>query len=456
MGPLCLNCIEFFISNAMETLKKTGLLVACLLSSCLLWAQWTKLPQFTQETLRDIDFIGWDTGVTVGENGSVYKTTDAGLSWEFICPENGLTYTSVDVVSPLDFYVSGYKTFSDGSGITELFATRDGGQTWEVINSYGEVGERSQVRCERDNIWFLSGWKGLQKSSDKGKSWELVSKGGGTIVLTDLKTDPANPESLFVFGTVGGFATYSTMFKHSLNGTPWELPSTFDFDNVSAYTAFDLQNDSIILFRNFYNRFMPNDTSNILSILYDFVRDDLLPGQNTGDTVWHFKIKTVNDKIPHYVNGCHFFSLTGLGYSIENAGGINRTTDGGKSWDPVYRGLEPLNAICMVSDSAGFVVGEKGTVVKYSPKPVSAFNFPINDLDVKIFPSPATDRINICITDPGVPATVVVFDGSGREMLTRKISGSEAQIDISRWPVGIYFIWVRQEKNITVKKFVRE
>jgi photosystem II stability/assembly factor-like uncharacterized protein len=440
----------------MKTLKKTGILVACLLSSCMLAAQWTKLPSFTQENLRDVDFIDPATGVTVGEKGSVYKTNDGGRSWEFISPEKDFNYTSVELISPLDFYVSGFKNLTDGSGITQLFSTNDGGQTWQVINSYGEVGEPSQVRCERDNIWFLSGWRGLQKSTDKGKSWELVYKGGGTMVLTDLKTDLSNPESIFVFGTVGGFATYSTMFRHSLNGTPWELPSTFDFDNVSAYTAFDFQNDSIILFRNFYNRFMPNDTSNILSILYDFDRDDLLPGQNTGDTVWHFKIKTVNDRIPHYVNDCHFFSLTGLGYSIENAGGINRTNDGGKSWELAYSGAEPLNAICMMPDSSGFVVGDKGIIVKLDTHPTRIVDLPDNDLNVKIFPSPATDRINIEIVDPAKPAILVILDASGRAMMNREIHGTQTQIDISGWPRGIYYVSVRQEKKTTTKKVVRE
>jgi hypothetical protein len=440
----------------MGTWKKPGMLAAFLLSTCLLSAQWTKLPSFTQENLRDVDFINRDTGVAVGENGSVYKTTNGGLSWELICPEKGLIYTSVDLVSPLDFFVSGYQTFTDGSGMTELFATHDGGLTWQVINSYGVVGERSQVRCERDNIWFLGDWKGLQKSTDQGRTWELAFKGGGTTVLTDLKTDPAKPESIFVFGTVGGFATYSTMFRHSLDKSPWELPNSFDFDNASAYTAFDFQNDSIILFRNFYNRFMPNDTSNILSVLYDFVRDDLLPGQNTGDTVWHFKIKTVNDRIPHYVNDCHFFSLTGLAYSIENAGGINRTTDGGKNWTPVYGGSDPLNAICMVSDSTGFVVGDKGTVVKLGSNPAGVKNIPYNDLNVKIFPSPANDYINIETTVPAIQAMLIVLDGSGREMLTRQISGSPVRIDISGWPAGVYLVQVRQEKKITVLKFVRE
>ncbi len=440
----------------MKTCKKAGIILAFLLSTCLLPAQWAKLPSFTQETLLDVDFIDSDTGVAVGENGSVYLTTNGGVSWELICPEKGVTYTSVDMQSPLEFYVSGFKTFEDNSGVTELFATSDGGQRWRIINSYGEVGERSQVRCEKDRIWFLSGWKGLQKSTDKGRTWELVSKGGGTTILTNLITDPANPESIFVFGTIGGFATYSTMFKHSLNGSPWELPNTFDFDNVSAYSAFNLRNDSIILFRNFYNRFMPNDTSNFLSILYDFVRDDLLPGQNTGDTVWHFKIKTVNDRIPHYVNDCHFFSLTGLGFSIENVGGINRTNDGGKSWEKVYSGTDPLNSICMVSDSSGYVVGDKGTVVKFSSKPVSVTELPINDPDIKIFPSPATDHIKIEISHQTVPATLVITDGSGRVMITRQIPGSEAQINISNWPAGVYIVSVKQGKNISVKKIVRE
>ena len=201
---------------------------------------------------------------------------------------------------------------------------------------------------------------------------------------------------------------------------------------------------------------MPDDTSNILSILYDFVRDDLLPGQNTGDTVWHFKIKTVNDQIPHYVNDCHFYSLTGLGFSIENVGGINRTTDGGKSWDPVYSGREPLNAICMMPDSSGFVAGEKGTLVKLNIHPTTVDNLPNNDFDVMIYPSPATDHIRIEITDPTLPATLVILDGSGREMLTRQIHGSQAQIDISRLPAGVYFVSVRQDNKIIVKTIVRE
>jgi hypothetical protein len=110
----------------------------------------------------------------------------------------------------------------------------------------------------------------------------------------------------------------------------------------------------------------------------------------------------------------------------------------------------------MVSDSAGYVVGEKGAVVKLGPNPSPVVIFPYYDLNVKIFPSPATDRIIVGITDLAKPATLIVLDGSGREMLIRQITSREVQIDSSSWPSGIYFVSVRQEKKITVKKVVKE
>jgi len=437
-------------------MKKYCLLFICLLSANLLPAQWIQLPPITANNLTDIDFSGPITGVAVGENGSVFKTVDGGLNWEFISPEKDITYTSVDLTSPADYFVSGFKTFPDGSGITKLFFTDDAGKTWRTINSYGEVGEPSQVRCNERTIYFLSAWKGLQRSLDGGREWELVFKGGGTTVLSNLITDRFNPESTFVFGNVGGFATYSSIFRHSADGSPWDLPDPFDFDNVAAYTAFDVINDTLLLFRNFYNRFMPNDTSNILSAVYDFKRDDIIPGGNTGDTSWHFKIKTVNDRIPHYVNDCHFFTVTGLGFSVENVGGINRTEDGGVTWNQVYSGRDTLNAICMVSDTLGYVVGSNGTLVKMGSTGATVPGYPDNGLMVNIYPSPATDRIIVETSNPGTPTSLVVTNTSGRIMMTMQINRSSTQVDIGTWPKGIYFFSVQQKGKSVIKKIIRE
>jgi hypothetical protein len=51
---------------------------------------------------------------------------------------------------------------------------------------------------------------------------------------------------------------------------------------------------------------------------------------------------------------------------------------------------------------------------------------------------------------------LVILDASGRAMINRQIYGSQAQIDISGWPRGIYYVSVRQEKKTTTKKVVRE
>jgi hypothetical protein len=237
---------------------------------------------------------------------------------------------------------------------------------------------------------------------------------------------------------------------------PWDLPNSFDFDNVAAYTAFNCISDTVILFRNHFKSFMPNDTSNVLSLLTGFVRDDIIPGAGTGDTCWHFKIQTVNDRVPHYVNDCHFFSVTGLGFSVENFGGINRTTDGGRTWSTVYSGKEPLTAICMVSDTTGYVVGEKGTVVKLAVKPSGVINNTDNGLVVKVFPSPANDKIEIEINSTANTATLNVVDGTGRQMLIRQIYGSKSVVDISSWPSGFYLVSVTADEKTAVKKIIRE
>jgi photosystem II stability/assembly factor-like uncharacterized protein len=440
----------------MKTMKTLCLLAICLMAGNSLSAQWTRIEPFTGNTLLDVAFSGSLTGVAVGENGSVYRTADGGDIWELISPEKDITFTSVAVTSETSYYVSGFKTFDDGSGITKLFATTDGGLSWEVINSYDVVGEPCQVRCENGNIWFLAAWKGLQKSTDSGLTWQMVFRGGGNTVLTDLETDPANPASVFVFGTIGGFATYSTQFRHSAGNAKWETPDPFDFDNTSAYTAFTVINDTVLIFRNFYDRFMPDDTSNVLSVLYDFTRDDILPGGATGDTCWHFKVKTVNSDIPHYVNDCHFFSLGGLGYTVENAGGINRTLNGGTDWINEYRGIEPLNALFMVSDSVGFAVGGKGTILKRGTGSSGIENNTDKGLTVKVFPSPADNEIVIETGLSAKPATVVITDGSGRMVATFLMTGSTSRVDVSTWSNGIYFVTVNQSGKTAVKRVVRE
>jgi photosystem II stability/assembly factor-like uncharacterized protein len=418
-------------------------------------AQWTQLPTFTSSLLLDAAFSSIEAGVVVGEKGAVYKTADGGKTWEFISPGEEYHYTSVAVASASDFYVAGYKSNDDGSGVTTLFASHDAGRTWNVINSYDVVGERCHVRLQGTTIYFLGAWKGLQRSNNGGQNWELVFRGGGTTLLADLKTDPADPSSVFIFGNVGGFATYSCLFRHTAKGSPWDGCNPFEFGGSAAFTAYDFMHDSVIVFRNNYRGFMPNDTSNILSVAYDFVRDDLIPGGGTGDTIWHFKIKTLNDQIPHLVNDCKFFSLTGTGYSVEEAGGINRTLDGGITWSRVYEGREALKAIRMLTDSTGYAVGANGTVVKLGGGTSGMPDKPEDSFQVKVYPTPATDLLTIESAGNLHQASVTVLNESGQVLLTREMNGSRMQIDVMTWPSGLYFVRVEHDGKFSMNRFIR-
>jgi photosystem II stability/assembly factor-like uncharacterized protein len=435
--------------------RSSLLTLAGLLQATLLPAQWTLLNTFTPSNLADVAFCCPDSGVVVGDRGTVYRTTDAGGTWHLITPDGDMAFTSVAVRSGHDFLVSGYKGVSGGNVTTRVFATHNAGQTWETVFQYDDVGEPSQVRYSGSDLYFLAPWKGLLKSTDGGSTWETMFRAGSTTILTSLKTDRSRPGSIFAFGNVGGFATYSCQFMHTTGNDVWDGCSAFEFGNSSAFTAFDVINDTVILFRNFYKLFQPDDTSNILALAYDFVRDDLIPGGATGDTVWHFSIETVTRDIPHLVNGCHFFSLTGAGYSIEEVGGINLTEDGGAHWARVYEGQTTLKSICMLSDTMGYAVGNGGTVVRLGTGTSSAPWIPSASPDIKVYPTPASDWLVIERT-PGIrPAKIIIRNLSGQEMLTRDMTGNRMQIDLSGWPGGVYILTGYQDGEKVVKKFVK-
>jgi photosystem II stability/assembly factor-like uncharacterized protein len=419
-------------------------------------AQWKQLPPFTSSLLLDAAFHTPESGVVAGEKGAVYRTADGGNTWELISPAEAYHFTSVAVASDSELYVAGYRMNDDGSGTTSLFASHDSGRTWQTINNYDEVGERCQVRMEGDTIWFLGAWKGLQRSTDGGRNWELVFKGGGTTLLADLKTDPYDSSSVFIFGNVGGFATYTCLFRHTAQGSPWTGCNPFEFGSAAAFTAYDLRNDSVILFRNNYKGFMPDDTSNVLSIAYDFERDDLIPGGGTGDTIWHFKTRILNENIPHLVNDCKFFSLTGTGFSVEEAGGINRTDDGGITWTRVYEGREALHAIRMLSDTSGYAVGANGTVVKLGGSASGIPHYTADAPEIRIYPVPATDLVTVSITgNQQYPALVIITNESGQVLFSREMEGNRLQFDTQSWPKGLYVVRIEQNRKTTSGRFIR-
>lgn len=436
-------------------MKKLFAGILLVLSGGIVSAQWTKLPLFTSNDLLDVDFPDPGLGVVVGTKGAAYLTSDGGSTWIDISPEKDINFTSVEVVSSDVIFISGYKYIPEGGGITKLFATQDGGKKWDVINSYDGAAERTMVRCSDKSLFLAGAWKGLQRSVNEGTSWDLLYKGGGNIILDQLEFDASNPRSIFVFGNIGGFFTYSSTFKHADKDGRWYSCDAASFGSSAAFTSAHVMNDTIILFQNFFKSWMPNDTNNISLMAFDFVKDDVIPGGGTGDTVWHFKTKILNRDIRHYVSDCHFFSNTGPGFSVDMVGNINKTKNGGIDWEQVYTGRDTLNSLCMISETDGYVVGNKGTVVKLGSTQGIGNESAGEKWNFTVFPNPARDKITLSARQEFTQGSVRILGQTGQEFLTCPLKGNSIELDISGLASGVYYVVLSRERKIETVPLIK-
>lgn len=157
--------------------------------------------------------------------GGVWKTENAGISWENI--SDG--YFSVGTIGAIAvaqsdnnvIYVgTGEKsirgvTTSHGDGV---YKSTDAGETWTHIG-LPNAGQISRIKIHpqdhdiafvgvQGQIWGPSEERGVYRTMDGGESWEQVLAVDAQTGATDLRMDPTNPHIL-----------YASMWEHGR--TPW-------------------------------------------------------------------------------------------------------------------------------------------------------------------------------------------------------------------------------------------
>lgn len=111
--------------------------------------------------INDIDFIDFQTGWAVGDEGLICKTTDGGDTWKIM---DTLTNTSLYDISFIN-HQTGYLV-SDGYGV---FRTDDGGENWEFEPVLGlpmilMAGNWDVLLTHNNDIWTLYNCQILHKT----------------------------------------------------------------------------------------------------------------------------------------------------------------------------------------------------------------------------------------------------------------------------------------------------
>lgn len=171
-------------------------------------------PAFTSGRIADLAIHPDDDNVwyvAVG-SGGVWKTTNAGTTWESLFDGQGsysIGALTLDPQNPHTIWVGtgenvGGRHVGYGDGI---YRSDDGGKKWQNMG-LKESEHISRIIVHPDNsdviwvaaqgpLWNKGGERGLYMSTDGGQSWEKTLGDDEWVGVTDLVIDPRDPSVLY-------------------------------------------------------------------------------------------------------------------------------------------------------------------------------------------------------------------------------------------------------------------
>jgi len=181
-------------------------------------------------------------GVTTSHGDGVYKSTDAGRTWQNMGLEKTRAISRIRV-HPKDADLVYVAAQGAPYGPTEergIYRSRDGGETWELVLNVDETTGASDLAMDRTNPRILYGafWDHLRdpwvvrsggpgsaiyKSTDEGDTWEKLTEGLPELMgKTAVDVSPADPDRVWALieSDSGG------LYRSDDAGKTWALVSS--------------------------------------------------------------------------------------------------------------------------------------------------------------------------------------------------------------------------------------
>ncbi|MCW3102754.1 MAG: type sorting protein [Bacteroidetes bacterium] len=426
-------------------MKKILLTLSSFLSVFLCQAQWAPLNSTTTVKLNDVDFIDENYGVIVGDGNTILLTTDGGITWNDANHHNiSGDVTNVTLISTDTMYVSTYD-FSSATGT--VYYSTDAGLSWAPVAADPGLNHRIDLEMNAPSGKLFASSSHLISSDDHGTTWDtLLSNIAGTT-STDL-LHFADSQTGSLSGNISGFIGYSAYFFRTEDaGAHWYAGDPFSFPNSNALTTMCFVNaDTAFAFMNQYSGWAPSAVNRLVKI-FNFN----LSIPSPGDTSYVFSNQMVNTTMPDYMNDARFEDSSN-GLAVGNAGKIYRTTNGGTSWTVDYTDTCSSCPILKMDfeNGTGYAVGANGILVKYgvttgTPEAAAA--------SFGIYPNPGHDVFYIKTNS--AKASLEVYNAIG-ELITAAETGNEYRLDLSGYSKGIYFAKLTVNGKAVSKKIVLE
>lgn len=201
---------------------------------------WVQAPTPIRATLTAVDFADEKNGLAVGHDGTIIRTQDGGRSWVLQNfepvedPESDSDEPFLDVLM-----LNTRDAFAVGA-YSKFYQTRDGGDTWEEVDTPIREDEwHFNVIIELNNgDLFIAGESGtLAVSEDRGATWESLKS---PYESTMFGAAPVGTEGVLICGLRG-----NTYFTADPNSGDWTRLETGSTDSMIA--AAQLANGEVVL-----------------------------------------------------------------------------------------------------------------------------------------------------------------------------------------------------------------
>lgn len=370
--------------------------------------QWSSLSSGTFSHLRDVWFVDDNTGWAVGDDSTLIKTTNGGISWQALSfpgidhnPSNAGNIQAISFLNAQEGFLA-YQ-FNNAP-----IRSMDGGQTW---NSMTIV---SASICNAQGVqlfspfhgalWGRGCFGGAYISFYGGFGWNLpilVYYGTQQSGITGFSLD-SNSGRMYAAVGEGVLVTSDDNFISfdTLRVTDTTL---WDVEWVEDGTVYLLRSDlfaPVLISRDSGVSFTI-DSTYMANFAYPTLKDIDFAGPHSG-----------------FMAGSAFNDMAGVLWHRENDAWEMTMTD----W--------PMNKVFAVRPGLAFAVGDSGQIYKFTDPLTSVPSELQEEQGIHVFPNPTGDEnVNFILKNWIGGESLCIFDLSGRKVYETSVTGEFTTIN---------------------------
>lgn len=356
---------------------------------------WRPLEKTTTKNLNRLCFLDSLSGWVVGDSGTIIRTTNGGQSW--VHQESGVTDDIIDI-----FMLNANRGWALALDLvgptygTTILTTTNSGANWQSKPFPVEERFFYKVRF----LDSLVGWMG-------GGSFVGTTNGGvswfdATVDSSLWANHPVRNIKFFSpnYGyAIGGIHDISAVIWRTTNGGGNWSPTEVGAEPLNDFHYFD--------------------SLNIMCIGGDFEYGVSLVKSSDAGESWEYVYLGIMGEGRALSFRTSAEAWSAMGYS----GTYMYTLDSGRTWSDIYTpDSSGVYDVVFTDERNGYMVGKRGTVLKYNPSVLNADerNFgglPTSNTLYQNYPNPFNPVTIIGYDLPETSyATVTIYDVIGREM----------------------------------------